>query len=670
MYVPYVCTGKTRTVNLRLDRANCNEGDKIKKKAGEKQIRALVSFFFTITMTRTTRPPRPSNSSNRQLVRENARKAVELASKAAFVDVRETRPTLGSFDLSIPESHASSQMSQSSHSTFTSFKKAMLRGSKLGARERKDSISKKELIVPRINRLHSFESNGSDTALTDPRTTSPLSGTSGKRTLLPKRTRKETRESKNKQSKGKNSQVWMCGVCQRNFNSFDDAEKHESYHIQEVVTDLGWSTYSPKSYSNGPSPRNQNFWGGETTQQLEQKVPKTPEKNQHSQSNHPPRPDTLRMSSSRILPSTTTTTSLPLPKAMSPIFESDMSDVESFIDSDMVSFILADEALVDVCDKAEPLILTNAELQAESEIEWLTNDKAYYDLLQNRWQHRKGGRTQIYRKEGKSTINKVQNKFVDAYHLMKEGKSKIRGSTKMDYYTRKVKGNAENKIIIDHTKNTFYVNVMVKNSIKVVRHELERLAKQRWEDSQRPAKDEIDIQRRRFQKFRSFAQDNLVKLAGYALASDFTPRRIAVQLSNDLYRLLSPRLKRRGVDIETEIEYRVGPYFVLAVNVRRVHWRRLVRVASRDAAESRNLEIQRDSGIKGSSVILSFVQSCLRLTKLTRFEALAQFLAWMYLFHWMIYTPICFFLYVLFPKTFRTYFLQGVADGKMLARVG
>lgn len=32
------------------------------------------------------------------------------------------------------------------------------------------------------------------------------------------------------------------------------------------------------------------------------------------------------------------------------------------------------------------------------------------------------------------------------------------------------------------------------------------------------------------------------------------PRRIAVQLSNDLYRLLTPRLKRRGVTIETEIE--------------------------------------------------------------------------------------------------------------------
>ena len=40
----------------------------------------------------------------------------------------------------------------------------------------------------------------------------------------------------------------------------------------------------------------------------------------------------------------------------------------------------------------------------------------------------------------------------------------------------------------------------------------------------------------RFQKFRAVAQGNLVKLAGFALASDFTPRRIAVQLSNDLYR--------------------------------------------------------------------------------------------------------------------------------------
>merc|ERR1711935_811853 len=34
----------------------------------------------------------------------------------------------------------------------------------------------------------------------------------------------------------------------------------------------------------------------------------------------------------------------------------------------------------------------------------------------------------------------------------------------------------------------------------------------------------------------------------------------------------------------------------------------------------------------------------------------------MYYLHWAIFTPICFILYRLFPKTFRTYFLSSVAD--------
>lgn len=118
---------------------------------------------------------------------------------------------------------------------------------------------------------------------------------------------------------------------------------------------------------------------------------------------------------------------------------------------------------------------------------------------------------------------------------MKEGKESKRNTT-LDYYTRKLKGNAEEELVIDHTQKTLYVNVMVKNSFDVVRHELERLAKKRWEDSQLAGIKETDIQRKRFQQFRTAAQGNLVKLARYALASDFTPRRIAVQLSNDLYR--------------------------------------------------------------------------------------------------------------------------------------
>ena len=67
---------------------------------------------------------------------------------------------------------------------------------------------------------------------------------------------------------------------------------------------------------------------------------------------------------------------------------------------------------------------------------------------------------------------------------------------------------------------------------------------------------------------------------------------------------------------------------------------------------------------KKKSVPAGIVETCLRLTRLTRIEVLAQALAWMYHLHWAVFTPICFILYQLFPKTFRTYFLSSVADGK------
>lgn len=76
---------------------------------------------------------------------------------------------------------------------------------------------------------------------------------------------------------------------------------------------------------------------------------------------------------------------------------------------------------------------------------------------------------------------------------------------------------------------THYVNVIVRHSFNVVNNELERLAKKRWEEHRGNTES-------RFERFRAFAQGNLVKLASLALVSDFTPRKVSVQLSNDLYR--------------------------------------------------------------------------------------------------------------------------------------
>lgn len=132
-------------------------------------------------------------------------------------------------------------------------------------------------------------------------------------------------------------------------------------------------------------------------------------------------------------------------------------------------------------------------------------------------------------------------------------------------------------------------------------------------------------------------------------------------------RLIAPRLKRRGVFIETEIEYRVGAYFVLACNVLRVDWRRLVKMTNRDVAERRarwQKESMAEDEKEGHKRRYGPFVSFLRLLRMTRIELLAQFLALLYHTHWIIYTPICFVLYNVFiGDLFRTYFLTSVTDG-------
>jgi hypothetical protein len=105
------------------------------------------------------------------------------------------------------------------------------------------------------------------------------------------------------------------------------------------------------------------------------------------------------------------------------------------------------------------------------------------------------------------------------------------------------------------------------------------------------------------------------------------PRRIAVQLSNDLYNLLKPRLKRRGVTIETEIEYRVGPYFVLAVNITTIDWRRLIRATHRDVnlrkvrweENRRNENFEHEEGeMKGP--LMRWMEYFKRLFRLTKYD--------------------------------------------------
>jgi hypothetical protein len=377
-------------------------------------------------------------------------------------------------------------------------------------------------------------------------------------------------------------EAWMCGICAKSFSSFEAAQKHEDYHIKEVVTDLGWACNPAASLLrnnqdagslNMPSLSNHRMnsalesslppsFRSAVTSSAPARLTPAPDFNNSLASS---RPDVLTMSkrnltlsrsarfeSARQNESTDRFMSVREPANPGSMRYERINDIEESADYDLLVphgmrdyIVLADEALIDVCSKAQKLILTPLEREAEFELACLSKDKEYYDMLEEReTNRRRDGAYSRFRTEGKNIAEKVQNKFVDAYALMKEGKSKKTLAT-VDHYKRKLRGDADVHNVITNTKDTLYVNVIVKNSLQVVRHELERLAKQRWEEYKAKTNEEDDgtnkdnrneESRAQFERFKAAAQGNLVKLAGFALASDFTPRRIAVQLSNDLYR--------------------------------------------------------------------------------------------------------------------------------------
>jgi hypothetical protein len=159
------------------------------------------------------------------------------------------------------------------------------------------------------------------------------------------------------------------------------------------------------------------------------------------------------------------------------------------------------------------------------------------------------------------------------------------------------------------------------------------------------------------------------------------PQRIAVQLSNDLYRLLIPRLKRRGVTIETEIEYRVGPYFVLAVNIKSIDWRKLIKTTYRDVLkrqarwkdelDTKQLVPTHDKNavdIVVSKATLwrqKLVAFPGRLYNISIFDAIAYTMAFLYRYTpWLVSLPICWVAYSVLGlgSEIRQFILVSVAD--------
>ena len=539
--------------------------------------------------------------------------------------------------------------------------------------------------------------------------------------------------------------AWMCGCCGKVFSTYKSAETHEEKCVQEYAAKLG--LIKPPSPSKEPKPssaadtpgrsaslldfvdaHSMESWEKDSDDEAEdnrKSVEFAPTVEQTVSPQHTPdhnlaptattqsilrHSDPPSISRSPSNPSTVMTglrrpSLLPMPGSQD-LGEFDGDD-QLLPSATRKYMMLSDEALVNVVLRAVPMLLSPSEMKAERALKLLAADKAYYDAMSERAEYRKKYR--LTRAEGSGVLSKVQNKFVDAYQLIKEGDgADVMGG---DQYTVKKKGGGGAEREISHTGGTVYVNVIVKNSVRVVDNELERLAQQRWEDLRESTivKDEKKAQ---FERFRKFAHAHAVKLAGLALQSDFTPRRIAVQLSNDLYRyvepiyvscmfiydedketfvvncdrsfiqyrLIVPRLKRRGIAIETEIEYRVGAYFVLAANVKHVEWVKFLMYSRKDKElrqkKWQEEQVRRDKlregttgeGVNDDEKLSKFTRikhSVHRIWQMTTFEVIANSLALSSYLPYVISVPFWWLMYHLFFKaTMNIFIMSTAADSK------
>ena len=213
-------------------------------------------------------------------------------------------------------------------------------------------------------------------------------------------------------------------------------------------------------------------------------------------------------------------------------------------------------------DKKSLLLLIQA-FDAQRELAYASRDRHHYAMVEQRslerrcgkgWSHRDAyyyrsarlthgdilsknilGAENNHEDESQSLKSKmfspIKDRFVHAHELIKKGPAVYNTDQYRKARSQSDQG-AKKRRDIKHTKNTLYINVVVKNSVQVVNNELERMARGWWQDN----KKERGVRDFQFEWIRAVTQQKVIQLAGLALASDFTPRKVAVQLSNDLYR--------------------------------------------------------------------------------------------------------------------------------------
>lgn len=250
------------------------------------------------------------------------------------------------------------------------------------------------------------------------------------------------------------SDAWMCGCCGKVFTTYKSAETHEDKCVQEYAAKLG--LMKPPSPSKEPKPssaaagtpgrsslldfsdaHSMESWEKDSDDEAEdnrKNVGFAPTVEQTGLPQHTPDQNIAPSATAQSIlrhsdPSSVSRspgnmmTGLKRPSLLSMPGTLDWGDLraeDQLLPSATRKYmILSDEALVNVVLRAVPMTLSPSEMKAERALKLLAGDKAYYDAMSERAEYRKKYR--LTRAEGTGVLSKVQNKFVDAYQLIKEG---------------------------------------------------------------------------------------------------------------------------------------------------------------------------------------------------------------------------------------------------------
>lgn len=193
-----------------------------------------------------------------------------------------------------------------------------------------------------------------------------------------------------------------------------------------------------------------------------------------------------------------------------------------------VKMVMTDEALHKTAKIGKRVILTVSERESLKTLQFKFRDRLYYDIMADLTCSKQIASNKdmsiLVTKQG--FMSKLQSRLANAYELIKEGNTTEHGNA--DHYERKVY-----RSDTIHNDSTLYVNIIVKQSIKFVTNELERIATERWRLIERNENKEFKNQ---FERIRKMAHIRALQIAKLALQADAKPEKVAIQLSNDLFR--------------------------------------------------------------------------------------------------------------------------------------